>query len=324
MIAQYTDGRIDLFDNDKVKRMASFYLYAFAEPPYTIPFSDAGHLLHLHPGLISLLSDRYGLPMIPESSAVRSGYDLRWRCPEMVRNLIWTDEFSDEGAYGDFFKYYEDAQWYMNRSAGYVFAAKGGNNGEPHNHNDVGSFIFYTNREYIVDDLGWPEYDMAYFDNSKRYGYICASSFGHSVPIVDGAGQLHGGDKRADVLKADEQGISMDISSPYGLEPGSVIRDLTFSDGVVTLEDTVSAGHELTDRIVTRIKPEIIENGVLIGRGTVISDTPVEVSVTVDSFETRYSIGVIDSDRIVPVYLIDFKTKDGDRSIRLRISSSAE
>ena len=242
----------------------------------------------------------------------------------MVRNLIWTDKFASDGSIGDFFKYYEDAQWYINRSSKSVFAAKGGNNDEPHNHNDVGAFIFYANGEYVVDDLGWPEYDMAYFDLSKRYDYICASSLGHSVPIVDGKEQSFGSDKRANVLEVDEQGIAMDISLPYGLEQGSVTRKLTFLDGVVTLEDNVSSGHKIVDRIVTRIKPELIENGVRIGSGLVVSEYPVDVSVSVDTFETRYSIGVIDTDRIITAYLIDFKPKNDVGSVKLKISSLAK
>lgn len=323
MICNHTGGKVDLFKSEKVRRMAEFYRYAFVDPPYTVPFSDSGHLLHLHPGLITLLSGRYGFPMIPESSAVRSGYDLRWRCPDMVRNLLWTKGFTADGA-ESFFKYYENAEWYIKRTSAYTLAAKGGHNAEPHNHNDIGSFVFYANGEYIVDDLGWPEYDMSYFDITKRYDYICASSLGHSVPMVDGDAQLPGKEHRAEILRVDGQGIEIDLSGAYGLEPRAIIRDITSTETGIEVLDRASDAHTFIDRIVLRIKPCVIDNGVRVGRGRIVADEPVDVKVSTAEFETRYSIGISDTGRYVTAYFVDFIPKNNSKSLKLKIYSLAE
>ena len=323
MICEHTGGRVDLFKSEKVRRMAEFYRYAFVDPPYTVPFSDSGHLLHLHPGLITLLSDRYGFPMIPESSAVRADYDHRWRCTDMVRSLLWTKGFDDDCA-ESFFKYYENAEWYIKRTASYTIAAKGGHNAEPHNHNDIGSFVFYANGEYIVDDLGWPEYDMSYFDISKRYNYICASSLGHSVPIVDGGAQLPGKEHRADIISVDGQSIVMDISGAYGLELRAVTRSIVCTDSGIEVLDSVSDGHTFIDRIALRIEPCIIDNGVRVGRGKIVADEPVDVKVSTAEFETRYSIGISDTGRYVTAYFVDFIPKNNSKSLKLKMYSLAE
>ena len=69
-----------------------------------------------------------------------------------------------------------------NWKASDAFAIKGGNNGEPHNHNDVGSFLYFIGEEEIISDLGAGEYTKAYF-GPERYSVLCCSSRGHSVPI---------------------------------------------------------------------------------------------------------------------------------------------
>lgn len=49
----------------------------------------------------------------------------------------------------------QDAQWCILRGAKQTAViAKGGNNGESHNHNDVGSFQYLADGEAFLDDLG--------------------------------------------------------------------------------------------------------------------------------------------------------------------------
>lgn len=86
---------------------------------------------------------------------------------------------------------FPDAQGYIKKKQYYSFAAKGGHNDEPHNHNDIGCFVILKNKKYVIDDLGWSEYDKWYF-GPKRYDSICTSSKGHSVPVVENFYHLPG------------------------------------------------------------------------------------------------------------------------------------
>ncbi|MFR6332585.1 MAG: hypothetical protein ACLUOI_29915 [Eisenbergiella sp.] len=78
-------------------------------------------------------------------------------------------------------------------------AAKGGNNGESHNHNDV-KLPASGGDEMLLTDLGAGEYTRDYF-SEKRYEILCNHSFGHSVPVIDGKGQKEGTEYACSHLK---------------------------------------------------------------------------------------------------------------------------
>jgi hypothetical protein len=109
-------------------------------------------------------------------------------------------------------------------SAGLTVAAKGGNNDEHHNHNDVGSFIVASDGVPVIVDAGRPTYTLATF-GPDRYSIWAMQSSWHSVPEVRGHPQAAG--RRfmaADVvahLADDASSLSLDLASAYpsaGLE----------------------------------------------------------------------------------------------------------
>ena len=306
MIREYTNGEIDLFAVDKMKNIAAFYENAFVKAPYTVPFADSGHLLYLNHGLVSFLSREFGTAQITEAASMKYGYDTRWRFGDMVRNFFWSDSFAPEVATVST-KYFENAQWYVKKAEKYTLAAKGGHNDEPHNHNDVGSVVVYTDSKYVVDDLGWPEYDSTYFKLPDRYEkYLCSSSLGHSVPIVDGMTQKHGKNFSATILNITENEFCLDLSGAYGLESSSIIRKITMDEGHVNITDTSSDAHTHTSRIALRIKPQVFDGYIVVGNTKISSLTPCTISVSEEEFETRYSVAVSDTDRYVMAYLVDF------------------
>ena len=208
----------------------------------------------------------------------------------------------------------------FNKKEKYTLAAKGGHNDEPHNHNDLGSFVVFADGKYIVDDLGWPEYDKNYFNKAVRYeNYICASSFGHSVPIIDGKGQLYGKDKRAKVISAENNEFYIDLSLAYGLNEGSVKRRVKAFCGEVLLTDYVKGDHDIISRIALRLEPKLLENGVKVGESLIIADVPCEIKISTKEFETRYSVAVSDTGRFVTAYFVDFIPKERTEEITLRI-----
>lgn len=307
MIREYTGGEIDLFKVDKMKNIAAFYENAFVKPPYTVPFADAGHLLYLNPGLVSFLAREFGTARILKGAAMKYGCDTRWRFGDMVRNFFWSDGFAEDTT--DLgMRYFENAQWYVKKTTEYAIAAKGGHNDEPHNHNDVGSIVVYDGSTYVVDDLGWPEYDATYFNKAYRYKkYICASSLGHSVPIVNGEAQLYGKEHCASVIEASDNVFKLDLSRAYGLDDGSIIRTIASDDNSVTITDATNATNSHVSRIALRVEPAIADGKVSVGRATIEPLKPCTISVSQEEFETRYSVAVSDTGRYVMAYLVDFK-----------------
>lgn len=71
------------------------------------------------------------------------------------------------------------------------FAAKAGNNTEPQNHNDCGSYILNINGVPIVTEIGAPEFRKDYF-GEKRYQFLASRTSGHSLPISNGSEQVAG------------------------------------------------------------------------------------------------------------------------------------
>lgn len=108
----------------------------------------------------------------------------------------------------------------MPRSAAQVGAAlKGGNNGESHNHNDIGSYTIVQGKEIMAGDPGSIPYTADYFNPQFRYNYKTAASYGHPVPLVAGIQQKPGDDARTRVVDTvftqEKDVITIDIAAAY-------------------------------------------------------------------------------------------------------------
>jgi len=103
-------------------------------------------------------------------------------------------------------------------TAGLTVAAKGGNNDEHHNHNDVGSFLVASDGVPVIVDAGRPTYTLATF-GPDRYATWAMQSTWHNVPEVRGAAQPAGRQyAAADVvadLGADRASLSLDLTAAY-------------------------------------------------------------------------------------------------------------
>lgn len=176
------------------------------------------------------------------------------------------------------------AQWYIAHSGADIsFACKGGHNDEPHNHNDIGHFIYEGRGEMFLTDLGAGEYTKDYF-SEKRYETLCNNSFGHSVPIINGQGQADGKKYGCSEFSADLDGhVSIELHNAY---PEGLLsdfrRELCFDrkSGRLQVKDNIAfaaaeEGRTVTENLVTQILPEITADGVLLktGRGTCIVKT---------------------------------------------------
>lgn len=79
---------------------------------------------------------------------------------------------------------------------GLFVAAKGGHNGESHNHNDVGNFVVYHNAEPLIIDIGADTYTAQTFSDRRYELYNCRSAY-HNVPLINGVEQCDGATYRA-------------------------------------------------------------------------------------------------------------------------------
>ena len=95
---------------------------------------------------------------------------------------------------------------------------KGGNNDEPHNHNDLGTFVVVKGDQPLILDPGGSPYTLQTF-GPHRYANPMLSSFGHPVPRLAGALQRSGKKAVARVTRADfsdaADDYDMDLTTAY-------------------------------------------------------------------------------------------------------------
>lgn len=157
--------------------------------------------------------------------------------------------------------FYESLGLYAKTLGNYSVAVKAGNNGDSHNHNDVGSFTVYKNCRPFVIDIGVESYTKKTF-SSDRYQIWTMQSSWHNLPEFDGAMQKYGSEYAARNIKADESGISMDIARAYADETRveNYFRRVSFENNRINVCDTCKKNNVCMNLIFS-CKPSIESSG---------------------------------------------------------------
>lgn len=273
-LLRHSNGKINLFDNEKVRKIAEFQQKMYFSSGQTVSFSDGDTSAKFRAGLTAFLAKQYDTVKIPDMKyAAQFETDSCYRFMGLLRDYEWTKDSEDNKtaeekfvtrARHDVLSY---AQWSICESGnGIGFAIKGGDNGEPHNHNDVGSFFYVINEEQLLCDLGAGEYTAEYF-GAGRYDILCNSSEGHSVPVVSGNYQKDGAKYKTSLFEADGKGRTrMEFSGAYekgivkkltreasfSLENGNLVITDSFVMDRVENADEVSVSKCFTETLVTK------------------------------------------------------------------------
>lgn len=128
--------------------------------------------------------------------------------------------------------------------AGFAVAAKGGHNGESHNHNDVGQVIVFHDGEPILVDPGVETYTARTFSDSRYEIWTMQSAY-HNLPTVAGRMQRPGSSAAAREASFSDDGESarfaLEIAGAYpedaGIESWRRTVALDRSGGRVTIEE---------------------------------------------------------------------------------------
>lgn len=304
-ILEYTGGKVNYFDRQKVKNIATSNYKSRLGKNGVVPFSDAVPNFTFSPGLYSYLKSIYPddikLPPL-ELRNIRGNI-------HSVKELLWFDTEYKEGKEDFGSVYFENAEWLIRRCEKYSFAAKAGHNNEPHNHNDVGSFAIVTADDKMpLADIGCAVYNAFTFTPEYRYSRVENASFGHSVPIINGKYQLFGEEYAAKNATATDTAFSFDMEGAY--ESGLVKklhRSFELLEDKVILCDTVEYSdltESVTERLVSEIKPEMGDGYVDLGSLRVIFDKEkFTADFTTDSYKHHSTC------ENVTVYLVDLTPK---------------
>ncbi len=308
---EFTAGKRDLFRKEKLAKIAAFQAKCYFRSGKTVSFADGSTDDTFRPGLTCYLAMKYPEAEIPSMErAAGLNDDTCYRWMGLYRNLIWTKDYMEALRQGRLSgtdgkaktasagqTVLPDAQWTICQSVnGAGMAAKGGNNGEPHNHNDVGSFFYLNGKDFLLTDLGCGEYTRDYF-SAKRYDCLCCRSLGHNVPVIDGKEQLAGEEYGCDRFEADGRGRTViSFAGAYGNpELKALIRTLDWNseNGTLQVEDRFQVTdriHSVRENLITGQKPEVQGNTIRIqGEGNGCEIVIEGAAVAVDCIHRDFS-----------------------------------
>ena len=216
---ELTNGKTDWFKLPKVKEIATFIQKMFLQRSVIVSFSDCNAHEKYSVGLPHMLKHIYGdaVEKLPKERATIAERNTHMNF--LLRSVVYYNEsFTTDEIDSNVTYFMKDSNYLVKRTPYYGFATKGGNNGESHNHNDVGSFIFARNNKQILCDIGAGPYVEGYH-TEQRYTFFNPSSFSHNVPFFDGVPQ--DGVRRDNVIidYDDKNGTAyMDFTNAYGLD----------------------------------------------------------------------------------------------------------
>ena len=326
-----TAGQIDLFAYDKIRKIAEFQQKIFMTNGRVVCFSDSERVIKFRLGLAVFLKDEYPSVCVPDIQYVSPPMDTvgskRW-CTD-YRDIYWARNYdfaqhSDNASQNtEKVWVFDDAQQFIathqHEGSTFCFAAKGGHNAQPHNHNDIGHFIYHVDGDSILCDLGRGVYSKAYSMPETRYTFLCNGSHGHSVPIVNGCFQQGGKARQCSGFSVTENEnghhILLEMQDAYDLPYlQSLTRAMFFwKDGKLTVTDICKSESavSLTSRFISTYPPTIDGGGVRIDGEhasiAISSNQDVDISVSEDFMSLNDpDLGKTD----IKVFLIDFSAKE--------------
>lgn len=236
LLYQASGGVIDIFDEQIVKDMGSYIYKVHIADDYYVNYADGDVIIHNTADVFDY-GKRVNDPMLMALGASIKEMELlkegEWTWFAGYKFL--TDLFSKEKrkALGAKPPYPKDA-WFYNTQVftarekegstdGLFLSAKGGNNLESHNHNDIGSFMVFIDGKPVLIDLGTEEYCAQTFSEDRFKLWYLQSQY-HNCPTVNGVLQEDGADfKATDVTYTcleETSSVKMDVKEAYPEQSG--------------------------------------------------------------------------------------------------------
>ncbi len=282
MLRSYSNGEIDLLAGDKIKSIATFYQKMILDQNVVVTYGDCGlgGKMTTPAGLVykfkSIFGDIYEIP--PRNTF---SYGVHYFPFFLDIFICYEESYSDSKLSRDCEYYMANQGWYVKRTPDYSFSCRGGTNGESHNHNDVGSFIFCCNDRQVLCDIGGRPYTRQYFENEYRYTFLETSSRGHNVPIINGKYQVNVPGARS--YTSFENGVvSIDFKEVYHLdELKKLVRHFKCDNKGVSITDDFEIDGEgtFTERLISYAEPTI-DTGKIELDGIIISFDPTKATAS--------------------------------------------
>ncbi len=308
LLRQATNGKIDISANEKIKALGSFLYKTYIGNGFAVNFADASvhastEVNIVYPFACYLNGEvmaQYAALVAKEKELFTNPgtvYHNSHNYPSVSHELMMLARMNSflhatphEPLLADV--WLPHLQVVTSRSVagstqGLFFAAKGGDNAENHNHNDVGSFVLYDNGEPLLIDVGVGTYTAQTF-GEDRYSIWTMQSAYHNLPLINGVVQKEGATYQATDVRYTKKGkqveFTLNIAHAYPDEAAVESWQRTFrftKNKQLTIREAYrlkknTAPTEII--LMTCCRPEVVPGGVALqgpaGRRTITFDFP--------------------------------------------------
>ena len=249
LIEDMSGGKISVYDSELVRNIGDYIYKVNITGNRYVNFADCAPKTDPNTGMLIRFGEKTGSPFLVAFGKKQAKYgDYFFSQSHMYRSLKWlnTPYVKEESC--DMPTYTElpnlevmTARESSDSEVGMFVAAKGGNNGEMHNHNDCGNFMVYYNGNPVIIDTGVGAYTKQTFSKDRYKLWFMQSGY-HNLPSFGGVDQRDGGKFRATETEFDPiaRSIKTELKYAYPSEAGieSYVRRVSF-DGTVTVEENV-------------------------------------------------------------------------------------
>jgi len=263
-----TDGELNLMNDEKIRKICEYPLAANISGHLMSTFADSSH--GYVPARIAMIINEFF--DIPELYALCQRHADGSLCLSGLHELAMYKGQKSSGKSQKNDYLLPDLGQVKLRGAScekqMTVMAIAGNNGVPHNHNDIGSFIVHKEDEIFLVDPGAPLYTRKTF-SAQRYEIVFCNSIGHSVPLIDGKQQSPSSQYYGTLEVENLNGIGnkkaiIDMTHAYPVDTvKSLIRKFTLDSDAnrLTLEDTYKfdeTPRSLEEAFITFLDVEIV------------------------------------------------------------------
>lgn len=204
-----TDGKISIYHEEKLINFTDYIRKMYIGKDYVVNFADGSARCNPAAEIIYTSGCYMNNKMIRDFGAYCYKYQLQrgifpyLSLSRALASIKKSKEMLSEADFAEFeLDQYIDsleimvARQYSNVDKGFFLCAKGGNNNDSHNHNDVGNIVCYFNGYPILIDVGVGVYSKESF-GENRYDIWTMQSGYHNLPDINGISQKNGEEFRA-------------------------------------------------------------------------------------------------------------------------------
>ena len=298
LIEDMSAGKISVYDSELVKNIGDYIYKVNISGNRYVNFADCAPKTSPNAGMLVRFGDKTNSPFLVSFGKKQAKYgDYSFSASHAYRSLKWlnTPYVKEEVCPMPLYSVLPDlgvitAREYEDTEKGMFLAAKAGNNGEMHNHNDCGNFMVYYNGNPVIIDTGVGVYTKQTFSPDRYKLWFMQSGY-HNLPSFDGVDQCAGESYTSSEKAFDEseKSLSSELKLAYPAQAGieSYKRRVALKNGVVTVEESIllDKAREIDFHIMTAAKPEIAKEGLIALSEGRILEYDTSLSATVEEFD---------------------------------------